>query len=577
MTLDIAMAKLRGLQEYALGLLKDKRWELYDPRRFTDTFERFAALRDHLRTHYNAVFGDLPVRDYPRIVAGTDFDGRGCIPRSELEALLADINYCLLVIGQVDQPTVTTETTNIAEAVPRVVSLALRRFHSAARALANRPREEKRAKSYVIEDEYDVQDLLFAMLKPIIADLEREDPVSKTAGDSGRVDLSSRSLGLVIEVKFPKSEGRAREIPRECSERIVLYSRWPELRHLVFFVYDPSCRIPDADNFIAGLSSPSTRWGEKELSVTAIVSPWEMTQVPSPKPVSPSLPEAKPDPERGAEDTLLVRVGQAFCTTEVGAVVVPVSLSNRSEQPNTIEDVTLVLNERTVKASHPGGGLLLGDLAWMAASDLRLDTWASITGGWYFGPSKVDPRPLRLSGPTEGKLRLNFVRGGTEEIDLVIVPYAAVKDLREHWQSPKLVTEEPRSRETPWQQYGPESVTRPALDEYPVIRVSVRVRNAGAKSAESCSAVAVIPDGEEKLSWGSNGSTRSTVSIAPGGYEDVILAEMHPGGDKVLAWIGGKRMKGSRGEHIPMKLRLVCNNAMTPVEKDLVIRFEYPF
>lgn len=88
-----------------------------------------------------------------------------------------------------------------------LVRQVLGRFDKAARALGNRSRPGKLP--FTIADEYDVQDLLYAILKPLVPDLTTEDPVPKCAGDAGRIDLTSRSLGLAIEVKFAKDKARA--------------------------------------------------------------------------------------------------------------------------------------------------------------------------------------------------------------------------------------------------------------------------------------------------------------------------------------------------------------------------------
>lgn len=159
-----------------------------------------------------------------------------------------------------------------ADGIDSVLKI-LRRFEVAARALRSRPREDKKKFGYVIADEYDVQDLLYALLKPLVEDLEREAPVPKTAGVSGRVDLCSTRLGLVLEVKFAKAGGgNATKLVKECNERVVTYAAGPGLEHLVFFVYDPDGVLPDRDNFISGLSTPASIHG-KSFAVDAVVAP----------------------------------------------------------------------------------------------------------------------------------------------------------------------------------------------------------------------------------------------------------------------------------------------------------------
>ncbi|MHB1271597.1 MAG: PD-(D/E)XK nuclease domain-containing protein [Rhodanobacter sp.] len=75
------------------------------------------------------------------------------------------------------------------------------RLPQAARILAVRSRKGK--VPYEIADEYDVQDLLHAVLRAYIKRSVQEDPLPKVAGaKSSRVDVSIEELGVLIEVKY---------------------------------------------------------------------------------------------------------------------------------------------------------------------------------------------------------------------------------------------------------------------------------------------------------------------------------------------------------------------------------------
>lgn len=52
----------------------------------------------------------------------------------------------------------------------------------------------------------------------------------------------------------------------------MVYQRWPELRTLVFFIYDPEGQLPDPDNLSGDLSKPVVL-DDKEFSVEVILSP----------------------------------------------------------------------------------------------------------------------------------------------------------------------------------------------------------------------------------------------------------------------------------------------------------------
>lgn len=155
-----------------------------------------------------------------------------------------------------------------------LVLTILRRFDVSAKALTNRPRQKtENPQDYIITGEYDVQDLLYCILKPIIKDLQRENPLEKSTGKSGRPDLTSDMLGMVIEIKYTKNSERANKIIEECKSRVVTYSKKTSLKHLIFFIYDPMYYLDDPDNFIHSFDSPNTSWGGRQFDVKGIISP----------------------------------------------------------------------------------------------------------------------------------------------------------------------------------------------------------------------------------------------------------------------------------------------------------------
>lgn len=101
-----------------------------------------------------------------------------------------------------------------------------------------------------IFDEYDVQDILFALLKGFFDDLEREDPVTKLAGKSSRIDLNIRSQGIMIEVKMIKDKDKDhKKFVDELKIDIINYSAWDDLRDLILFIYDPYNKTTDKNHF----------------------------------------------------------------------------------------------------------------------------------------------------------------------------------------------------------------------------------------------------------------------------------------------------------------------------------------
>jgi len=94
------MAKLRALHNNIFNQLLELRRQNFDPLYTSDLFDRYATIRDTLKSEHASLFDDLPVREVP-IQRTTDFEGRGLIKRFALEALLRDVNYCIDVLSSV--------------------------------------------------------------------------------------------------------------------------------------------------------------------------------------------------------------------------------------------------------------------------------------------------------------------------------------------------------------------------------------------------------------------------------------------------------------------------------------------
>ena len=96
---------------------------------------------------------------------------------------------------------------------------------------------------FEIKDEYDVQDVLCTIIQSIFSDCEKEDPLQKDSqGLSHRIDLVIHSLGIYIEVKMIKAKDKKniKSFKKQIDEDIVGYSSNKDLKHLIFFTYDPN-------------------------------------------------------------------------------------------------------------------------------------------------------------------------------------------------------------------------------------------------------------------------------------------------------------------------------------------------
>ena len=123
--------------------------------------------------------------------------------------------------------------------------------------IVRRLRERRKGKApFEVKDEYDVQDLMYAALKPHIPDLTDEEWTPKDAGGAKRIDFVSSSAKLCIEAKMPRSAAHAREIGDELKVDIESYYVHSACDTLVVFIHDPGYYTIDSRRMERDLSGP---------------------------------------------------------------------------------------------------------------------------------------------------------------------------------------------------------------------------------------------------------------------------------------------------------------------------------
>ena len=103
---------------------------------------------------------------------------------------------------------------------------------------------------FEFSDEYDVQDILYVMLKPLFPKMREEDPIPKVGSNSTKIDLILREEKILIEVKMIKmSDSDEGKFIKQLKEDIQSYHVCQWLENLVCFVYDPYDKTKDRTNF----------------------------------------------------------------------------------------------------------------------------------------------------------------------------------------------------------------------------------------------------------------------------------------------------------------------------------------
>jgi len=140
----------------------------------------------------------------------------------------------------------------------------LLRFHLCVRQL--RDRHDSRS-TLDVSDEYDVQDLLHALLRTLFDDIRPEEHTPSYAGKASRMDFLLKAERIVVEAKMTRAGLGAKEIGTQLIEDIARYSVHPDCGRLMCFVYDPTERISNPRGFERDLSR---RHGQMDVEVIVV-------------------------------------------------------------------------------------------------------------------------------------------------------------------------------------------------------------------------------------------------------------------------------------------------------------------
>lgn len=141
-----------------------------------------------------------------------------------------------------------------------------RKFHVVASQLrvrrSNRPTLD-------VEDEYDVQDLLHALLRLHFEDVRPEEWTPSYAGGSARMDFLLKQEQIVIEAKKTRKGLGAKELGEQLIIDIEKYAQHPDCKSLVCFVYDPDARVANPRGVEADLNSGS----DERIKIITFIKP----------------------------------------------------------------------------------------------------------------------------------------------------------------------------------------------------------------------------------------------------------------------------------------------------------------
>jgi hypothetical protein len=105
-----------------------------------------------------------------------------------------------------------------------------------------------------VTDEYDVQDLMHALLRLYFDDVRPEEWVPSYAGSASRTDFLLPQIDTIVEIKKTRVGLNAKAVGEQLIIDIAKYKKHPLCRRLVCFVYDPEGRIANPSGLESDLN-----------------------------------------------------------------------------------------------------------------------------------------------------------------------------------------------------------------------------------------------------------------------------------------------------------------------------------
>lgn len=142
----------------------------------------------------------------------------------------------------------------------------IEKFHSVATQFKNRYNNRP---TIIIEDEYDVQDVMNALLRINFENVKKEEYTPSYAGSSTRIDFLLKREKILIEVKKTRPTLKDKDVGNQLILDIAHYKSHPDCKQLICFVYDPDNLIINPRGLEDDLNQKST----EEMLVEVYVRP----------------------------------------------------------------------------------------------------------------------------------------------------------------------------------------------------------------------------------------------------------------------------------------------------------------
>jgi hypothetical protein len=155
----------------------------------------------------------------------TPFERRYRSALEEADAILTSIYQ------EIEEYGLSVGNSGVDNPISIIEKIALR-FHAVARQLRARHADRE---TLDVKDEYDVQDLLHAILRIFFKDVREEEWTPSYAGNSSRMDFLLRQEEIVIEVKMTREGLKQKELVDQLLVDIARYWSFHNLDDVTAF------------------------------------------------------------------------------------------------------------------------------------------------------------------------------------------------------------------------------------------------------------------------------------------------------------------------------------------------------
>lgn len=151
--------------------------------------------------------------------------------------------------------------------VDELLLVLLKNLRRAMHPLTHR---RKGAVPLTFSSEYDIQDLLHALLRPWVSDIRPEEFTPSYAGSSTRMDFLLPAHKTVIETKLVRDSSHAKRIGDELIVDIDHYRKHPDCGILWCVVYDPEHLVRNPESLSDLEGSRTSKDGTVEVKVLVV-------------------------------------------------------------------------------------------------------------------------------------------------------------------------------------------------------------------------------------------------------------------------------------------------------------------